>query len=411
MQKSAHSPLALPTEAIPAKRIFFDGFHELRVLAALSVLVHHVELFKARINLPNLTETWLGPMVRYLGKNGVFLFFVLSGFLITYLLLEEKRRFQGRISFGSFYLRRVLRIWPLYFLVVAIGFFLMPWLAHTFPQFSSRVPAYYNVALHTHTTPPDILIMYLFFFSNLVEVLGIRVAGASQSWSVSVEEQFYLFWPWLVAGFKKLLPLVFVAVALLCLYIIFKHDEIVWLFKKLPYPVNLLGEYKPYFQYMAYGGILSWAVFTDRKWLTAWVGQRWVLPVVLVSLGVLLFLGEYKAWNTFFFGLLITHLAVSPGAFSGLGRLRPLMKQGGEISYGLYMLHPLVLFLVMASLRYFFPGIESSTWLFNLLFYGLGVCGSWALAWASYNYFEKPFLKIKHRFERVPSQGKVHGVA
>ena len=83
------------------------------------------------------------------GDIGVNFFFVLSGFLITFLLLSE-RQFTGRIAIAAFYMRRVLRIWPLYFVVVLIGFVVFPWLKAHFGETTSHEPAqlwYYLVFL------------------------------------------------------------------------------------------------------------------------------------------------------------------------------------------------------------------------------------------------------------------------
>jgi peptidoglycan/LPS O-acetylase OafA/YrhL len=95
-------------------KIYFKGLNEIRAIAALAVLFHHVELYKYRGNIFSLYNTPLNPFIKSLGKNGVYLFFVLSGFLITYLLLTEKSVF-NKIDIKKFYIRRMLRIWPLYY--------------------------------------------------------------------------------------------------------------------------------------------------------------------------------------------------------------------------------------------------------------------------------------------------------
>ena len=94
------------------KVVYFPNLNGLRFFAALMVLLHHFELFKS-IN----PGTYYGKFIMGIGKLGVILFFTLSGFLITYLLLIEKRE-TGTVQIRNFYVRRILRIWPLYFLVV-----------------------------------------------------------------------------------------------------------------------------------------------------------------------------------------------------------------------------------------------------------------------------------------------------
>mgnify|MGYP000751166612 CR=1 FL=1 len=99
-----------------ASPIYFKGFNGVRFIAASAVIVHHIEEYKA-VYLFGRDDLWARPFVYQLGRLGVALFFVLSGFLITYLLLAEKQK-TGTIAIRKFYIRRVLRIWPLYFLIV-----------------------------------------------------------------------------------------------------------------------------------------------------------------------------------------------------------------------------------------------------------------------------------------------------
>lgn len=120
------------------------------------------------------------------GDLGVNFFFVLSGFLITFLLLAEKRR-HGGIHVGYFYTRRVLRIWPLYFACVAFGFLGFPAL--------KRLA---GVEPNENANP----VMYILFLGNFDVIRsGLPDAGVlGVLWSVAVEEQFYLAWPLLLAA-------------------------------------------------------------------------------------------------------------------------------------------------------------------------------------------------------------------
>src|ERR1051326_1775359 len=103
-------------------KVYFPGLNGLRFLAAFAVVITHVELLKGQVGLPN---HWTNPVIFNLGGLGVYFFFVLSGFLITYLLLAEKDK-TGTIRIGNFYIRRILRIWPLYYFLVLLGFFVLP---------------------------------------------------------------------------------------------------------------------------------------------------------------------------------------------------------------------------------------------------------------------------------------------
>src|SRR5262249_30263700 len=121
------------------------------------------------------------------GGYGVQLFFILSGYLITALLLREEARY-GRIALRAFWIRRILRIWPLYYLVVLIGFFLLPGLDGQLGTSGHRA------LLQAHLLP------FLGFVGNWSMAL-IRPAPdwLSVLWSVCVEEQFYLVVPLFIA--------------------------------------------------------------------------------------------------------------------------------------------------------------------------------------------------------------------
>src|SRR5262249_15856566 len=120
------------------------------------------------------------------GWMGVSFFFVLSGFLITYLILREIE-VNGKLDILAFYVRRVLRIWPLYYLVIAFGFLCYPLLKSVF-GFSSYIETGNSL-------------YYMFFLSNFDVINlghwlgnGRGAMSTNITWSVAIEEQFYLLW-------------------------------------------------------------------------------------------------------------------------------------------------------------------------------------------------------------------------
>ncbi|MCX6276429.1 MAG: acyltransferase [Bacteroidetes bacterium] len=173
---------------LPAQnRLYFKGLNELRALAALGVIWHHIELYKNRDGIPSLFDTHLRRLISGLGHNGVSLFFVLSGFLITYLLLVENEK-SGTVHVKNFYIRRVLRIWPLYYLVIFVSLFLVPAIAGSFEIFRDGT-YYYSIIQHSPDHFSLKLILFLFILPNFVMLMGFKpVVGASQSWSIGVEE-------------------------------------------------------------------------------------------------------------------------------------------------------------------------------------------------------------------------------
>ncbi|MBX2926534.1 MAG: acyltransferase [Saprospiraceae bacterium] len=108
------------------------------------------------------------------------MFFVLSGFLLTFLLLSEKRD-NGVINLKYFYFRRILRIWPIYYLSFFISLILM----------------HFNIV----PTPVNLFnasLLYIFMLANLAYAVDFRIRTITQHWSIGAEEQFYAIWPLLL---------------------------------------------------------------------------------------------------------------------------------------------------------------------------------------------------------------------
>ena len=118
--------------------------------------------------------------------QAVNMFFVLSGFLITYLLLTEGELNTG-INIKKFYIRRILRIWPLYYLVLIISLFFI----------------YFGIIKEPHEIWNSV-IFYSFLLANIPYVLSISIATITPLWSVAVEEQFYIIWPHLFKSKKNI---------------------------------------------------------------------------------------------------------------------------------------------------------------------------------------------------------------
>jgi peptidoglycan/LPS O-acetylase OafA/YrhL len=168
------------------------------------VIICHLELFKARSGIENSWRNWF---VFEAGTAGVDFFFVLSGFLITYLLLQEIDQF-GRIQLKKFYIRRILRIWPLYYLVLFVSFFAVP-AASVF-----YIPGYSD-QLYEGFLPK--LFFSVLLMPNVALFLYGEIPYASPLWSVGVEEQFYLFWPLVVMFSKGRLKIIFAFIAAMLL--------------------------------------------------------------------------------------------------------------------------------------------------------------------------------------------------
>lgn len=380
-------------------RVYFPNLNAVRFLAALLVIIHHVERTKYKFGLPNIyINSFVGGVF---GHVGIILFFVLSGFLITYLLLEEYKR-SGTISIKGFYIRRVLRIWPLYYLIIILGLYVLPHIAFFY------MPGYTEFV---HNNLGAKSIMYLTFLSNLAHVLYEHVPYSSQTWSVGVEEQFYLIWPLLILfalSRKKMLTM------LLSFIIIYLALKAVIVYQ---YAIDMnnihamkLWLYWDHFSIdcMAIGGIGACLLFYKKERILNILFNQYVQLVLYIIIAIVVVRGWTVPWfnNEFYavtFAILILNLAANPKSILKL-EYKPL-NYLGKISYGLYMYHNIMILIVLKLIM--------STGLFNVssmaggvLFQILCLAGSILIAAISYRYFEKPFLKAKTRYTTVYSGQK-----
>jgi peptidoglycan/LPS O-acetylase OafA/YrhL len=370
-------PLAI---AHAPRRFYQPELDGLRFYAFLGVFAFHAlpeqPVFYRSLHLP-LPSLWAAVVKS--GASGVDLFFTLSAFLITSLLLRERRQ-TGGISLRSFYMRRILRIWPLYFAVLAVAVVL----AHTVP--GQSLPWYY-------------LAGYLLFVGNWMNAaLGHLMSVCGPLWTVSIEEQFYLVWPVVM---KKLGRRGMIVAAVVTFMLATLSQIGVAL-------AGLSGGYIYYGSISRSGslalGILL-ALFADRlpdltrgirrlllaAGLTGWIAaSMWLIdqpgPVDMRSV----------------LGRLVISLGAVLILYSCLGSRSRLVRSDwvvrlGKVSYGLYMLHFIALLLVIDLLH--------PSWGWKLLATkALALALTVVLAWASYRWIESPFLRLKDRFATVLSR-------
>ena len=312
------------------------------------------------------------------GAFGVDLFFALSSFLITTLLLRE-RDSGGTVDVRAFYLRRILRIWPLYFVFLLI---VTPLMSYVLAD--ERMPVSYTLA-------------FLLLAGNWACVLwGYPHSVAGPLWSVSMEEQFYLVWPWIVRRWAvNLLTVAGVLLAVsfvVRIYLVMDgavHPQI-W--------CNTLARLDP----IACGAILA-VLFARREIAMSGAVRVVLMLFAVVVLGVAGRFGDFtgaRALVTFpavtvaCIALIVATLGVAVAAERS--RVSRVFIYLGRISYGLYVFH--LMFVMLLGVT----GVQGP--LDRLLRIGGAFLATVVVASVSYHLLERPFLRRKERLARVLSR-------
>ncbi|HEY9178499.1 MAG TPA: acyltransferase [Flavipsychrobacter sp.] len=383
-----------------ANRVFFPNLNGIRFLAALVVIIHHVEMAKYWFDLPNIYNTsFVGGVF---GELGIILFFVLSGFLITYLLLEEHRR-TGTIGIKAFYMRRILRIWPVYYLVVIFSLFILPNF-HFFdiPGLSEQI----NDGFFLKS------LAYMSFLPNLGYTLYEHIPYATQTWSVGVEEQFYLLWPVLMLYAVRRQKVLQALVATVVVYLLVKTAAVLG---HVAYPssVPMLKSWLFWDHFsidcMALGGISAYLLFYRKEKVLKILYNKYLQAFLYTVLAIITLKGLIIPWYSkelfaIIFMVLILNLAANKNTIISL-EYKPL-NYLGKISYGLYMYHNFVLTLVL-KLFMLSGAINVSSIGGGIIYHIVSLGLTIAVSALSYEYFEKWFLGIKTRYTRVQSGNEV----
>jgi peptidoglycan/LPS O-acetylase OafA/YrhL len=364
----------------PRGRYYHPELDALRFFAFLLVFLTHVGPEFARFNRAMFD-------VSFAGGFGVPLFFTLSSFLITELLLREREK-TGTIDVRAFLIRRILRIWPLYFVFLIFGII-------------------YTRA-HGYAVPRLLVISYFTLSANwYCAFRGFPATFISPLWSISIEEQFYLIWPSCarLAGRRGLLVL-----AVICWFLFLPSLALLG-------PVDFLRTWPDsfvQFQFFALGAFLAMAI--HRKVLHIPTVAR----LAILAAGLLSFYGAARYMHTLpngfrsfapgYFFIQIGCLLLLLGTYdlhepTGFLR-RPFnaIVWLGRISYGLYVIHIFALHVVehaFASVRH----TQELPTLFNMLVQvAVALVVTIFLSALSYRFLERPFLQLKQHFTVIRSR-------
>ena len=355
------------------------GIDVVRFIAFLSVFIHHFTYRGGNSLTGSPHAFWVNTYIdsiAFFGAEGVTIFFCLSGYLLSKLLIKELGD-TGKLGIRSFYLRRILRIWPLYFAFIGFCLLAAPLLGHQAIE-ASELPS------------------LMTFTYNWQQLYVNNSRGmAAIFWSISVEEQIYLILPLLIIIFYKVgikrLPVLLIALGIL--------------FRILFY-VNDLALYRNTLSYLSTIGIgMVFALYEEkiRFWFQEYKTKLSIFFMVLVCLYILNFKSVFSKGSLLIIAFDLTAitavlLLIMLGGVHGkkVNIIARPFAWLGRRTYGMYVFHwPILAFMV--SRKIFFDDLEGISYMGLVFAFALVV----AISAFSYRFFEKPFLDLRKKYQYI----------
>lgn len=346
---------------------YLDG---IRGIAALMVMIFH--FVPNNIPITNSSLIFKIQKIAIFGQTGVDLFFVLSGFLITRILISEKG---GKYFFRNFYIRRTLRIFPLYYLFLIILFFIVP-------------------LFNSTTTKLSETWWFWIYLQNIPLTFNLPLDGPNHFWSLAVEEHFYLLWPLIVFFLNKKqllkISLIIIIFSIIVRFIFIQNDIGVFYFTFCRLDALAFGTLLACYE--------SENLFDNLK-----IFLKYSFPICLLFLIILwvFFSGLGDDWlQTFKFTFIgyiyfcvIAMLLIYDNQL--LLKIKMVIESSffkllGKISYGLYVYHPFCFLIVN---RYIFQKNKSFFVSMVLSFFL-----TFVISWLSYTFFESKLISLKDKF-------------
>lgn len=372
------------------QKIYFQNMDILRFVAAYMIVILHCFYgWKRYFGNPEFITANTSPGIFEKIENsihnftiGVDIFFIISGFLITFLLLNEYEK-HGKVDIMKFYIRRAFRIWPLYFVMILIA----PLLTYFYLEQS-----------------PGYLLHFLFAGNFDILEQGTKSVATDHLWSICIEEHFYLICPLLIAFIpvkklpRALLSIVFISILFRAYAAshIENYGSVLYLHTLSRIDVLALGSLFGY-------------LYHQKK-----LEFNHSLPVRLIiySIFILIFINvDYNECGTFFAATMKKYIFVLFAAY-WMGNF--LFNQDaafsvskytifhlfGKVTYGLYMFNPVIIFI--------FLELYKKNGYSNFPVFFLLVNASLAVVTAlSYRYFEMPFLNLKEKYAVIKTKEEV----
>lgn len=364
----------------------FKNLDSIRTIAFVSTFMAH-NFDTTSDEVKNTLFFSLVNGFREIFSFGVPLFFVLSGFLITYLMLFEYEK-KGTFNIKNFYVRRILRIWPVYYLVLVTGFILFP----LFRQLVLHEPT-------VETANPWMYILFLSNFDQLHNTLLPTGVGLGVTWSVAVEEQFYLFWPliFLVLKGKRFIYGMFTLFVL-------SVTSIVVFYLPAKHTIFCI-------MYLSTGGILAYIHYYKKELsqkLTRipWYAFVFILIACLVIMkNIKTIPGIISPLGYLSISLLMGYIILYQIQCSDKMNLKkiPGFEFWGKYTYGLYLYHTICNFIAFTIVKQVHLYDHLGSFYTDMVFRpATSMTLSLMISYFSYHYFEAYFLRLKSKFSYQP---------
>lgn len=368
------------------KNLYFRNLDGLRTIACLAVILGHTIRWLIKLlPFPKLVKEFILCFTS--SEFGVQLFFTLSGFLITYLIFDEINRC-GKLNVLKFYLRRILRIWPLYFVIIFLGFVIIPLLTCTTCSFCFD----------------NGFIRNLFFLGNFDRLYLESSIGTSNTlpllnvlWSVSIEEQFYAFWPLIFFLIPKrfyfYILLLVVVLTLGFILINYKNDKIIY-FHTFS---NMI--------YLSMGGFIAYVCYYVKGFVQSIrkTNKILLLTIYIVGFIALMYFDELYVFEkisailleSLFFSFIIVEQNFCDNSIFKFSNFK-LLTHLGKYTYSMYLNHGIVIFLinfVLLKLGMKLTGVTQ-----NVLMMLAVLVLTVLLSKLTYRFVEKYFLQLKSKY-------------
>lgn len=356
-----------------SSRTYFSTLDGVRGFASLLVITHHNFHY---INILNYNQF------------GTDLFFVLSGFLITTVLLNTNKT---RHAISNFYIRRVLRVFPLYYLSLLIFLLLLPGI--------QNIPIKMEYYVENQTWLWLFLQNWLYIFKD-----PNPFSALNHLWSMVIEEQFYLFWPLIILIFPKSKNLLAFVSALYVLFIVFRM--LIWFAQ-----IDGLAYYNLFSFTKVDGIFVGCMVAILHKRQSNIINDHCLFimaTLILINLSFIIINSSFELGLPYFafigyitfsilFGLLINFLIIKKSSIlHTIFELR-LLKSIGKISYGTYIFHWPLYLLISPIFQSFFINFFSAS-ISTLIISIIATIIAYLIGFLTYNFFEIRFLKLGKRY-------------